>query len=66
MTTKGETMAAKSCRKIEGLIMADAILSYIGASKEPASIADIARATEFSMDSCFRQLGTKKSDDRQL
>jgi DNA-binding IclR family transcriptional regulator len=51
-------MAAKSCRKIEGLIMADAILSYIGGSKEPGSIADIARATEFSMDSCFRQLGT--------
>ncbi len=51
-------MAAKSCRKIEGLIMADAIMGYVGAAKEPVSVTDVARETGFSVDSCFRQLGT--------
>jgi len=51
-------MAAKSCRKIEVLNQADAILSFIGAAKEPVSIADMARSTGFSVDSCFRQMGT--------
>lgn len=51
-------MAPKSCRKIEVLNQADAILSYVGAAKEPVSIADIARSTGLSMDSCFRQMGT--------
>lgn len=51
-------MAAKSCRKIEVLNQADAILSYVGAAKEPVSIADIARSTGLSTDSCFRQMGT--------
>lgn len=51
-------MAAKSCRKIEVLMVADQILSVIGAAKEPVSIADIARSAGISVDSCFRQIGT--------
>ncbi len=51
-------MAAKSCRKIEVIMVADQILSVIGAAKEPASIADIARSAGISVDSCFRQIGT--------
>ena len=51
-------MAAKSCRKIEVLNQANQILSYIGLTKEPVSIADIARSTGFSMDRCFRAMGT--------
>jgi DNA-binding IclR family transcriptional regulator len=51
-------MAAKSCRKIEVLNQADQILSFIGAAKEPVGIADIARQTGYSVDSCFRQMGT--------
>ncbi len=51
-------MAAKSCRKIEVLVATDAILDFIGQAKAPVSIAEIARATGLSMDSCFRQIGT--------
>ncbi|MDD4356024.1 MAG: helix-turn-helix domain-containing protein [Smithellaceae bacterium] len=51
-------MAPKSCRKIEVLVAADAIMGFIGATKEPVSIADMARATGLSVDSCFRQIGT--------
>ena len=51
-------MAAKSCRKIEVLVAAHAIMSYVGAAKEPVSVTDVARATGLSVDSCFRQMGT--------
>jgi DNA-binding IclR family transcriptional regulator len=51
-------MAAKSCRKIEVLIAADAILDVIADSKEPIGISEIAKATNLTNDSVFRQLGT--------
>lgn len=51
-------MAAKSCRKIEVLIAADAILDVIAESKEPVGCAEIAKATNLTNDSVFRQLGT--------
>ena len=51
-------MAAKSCRKIEVLNQADAILSFIGAAKEPVKPAEIAAATNLTTDSVFRQVGT--------
>ncbi|MRR15672.1 MAG: hypothetical protein EG826_04355 [Deltaproteobacteria bacterium] len=51
-------MAAKSCRRIELLVATDAILDFVGAAKEPVSIADIARSTGLSTDTCFRQIGT--------
>lgn len=51
-------MAPKSCRKIEVLIAADAILKVIAESKEPMGSAEIAKATNLTTDSVFRQLGT--------
>ncbi|ESP62836.1 hypothetical protein SMITH_217 [Smithella sp. ME-1] len=51
-------MAAKSCRKIEVLIAADAILHCIAESKELMPAAEIAKATNLTNDSVFRQLGT--------
>ena len=51
-------MVAKSCRKIEVLVAAHAIMGYVGAAKEPVSVTDVARETGFSVDSCFRQMGT--------
>jgi DNA-binding IclR family transcriptional regulator len=51
-------MAAKSCRKIEVLIAADAILNVIGGSTEPVGCAEIAKAANLTNDSVFRQLGT--------
>jgi DNA-binding IclR family transcriptional regulator len=51
-------MIAKSCRKIEVLVAAHAIMGYVGAAKEPVSVTDVARATGLSVDSCFRQMGT--------
>jgi len=51
-------MAAKSCRKIEVLIAADAILDVIAGSREPVGCAEIAKATNLTNDSVFRQLGT--------
>jgi len=51
-------MAAKSCRKIEVIMVTDQILEVIRDAKEPISVTDIARATGLSVDSCFRQVGT--------
>ena len=51
-------MAAKSCRKIEVLIAADAIIEIIAGSKEPVGCAEIAKAANLTNDSVFRQLGT--------
>ncbi|MEN6422389.1 MAG: helix-turn-helix domain-containing protein [Smithella sp.] len=51
-------MAAKSCRKIEVLMSTDAILHCIAESKEPVNAAEIAKATNLTNDSVFRQLGT--------
>jgi len=51
-------MVAKSCRKIEVLNAADAILKIIAASTEPVGISEIAKATNLTNDSVFRQLGT--------
>ncbi len=51
-------MAAKSCRKIEVLIAADAILEIIAGSKEPVGCAEIAKAASLTNDSVFRQIGT--------
>jgi DNA-binding IclR family transcriptional regulator len=53
-----EFMAAKSCRKIEVLMAADAILNFIAESKEPVAAAEIAKAISLSNDSVFRQIGT--------
>jgi len=55
---KEEGMTAKSCRKIEVLMAADAILNFIAESKEPVNAAEIAKATNLTNDSVFRQLGT--------
>jgi DNA-binding IclR family transcriptional regulator len=49
---------AKSCRKIEVIMVADQVLEVIRDAKEPISVTDIARATGLSVDSCFRQIGT--------
>ena len=51
-------MAAKSCRKIEVLMAADAILGIIASSKEPIGISEIAKTANLTNDSVFRQLGT--------
>lgn len=51
-------MAAKSCRKIEVLISADAILRCIAESKEPVNASEIAKTINLTSDSVFRQLGT--------
>jgi DNA-binding IclR family transcriptional regulator len=51
-------MAAKSCRKIEVLMAADAILNTIAGCKEPIGIPEIAKSTNLTNDSVFRQLGT--------
>lgn len=51
-------MTAKSCRKIEVLVAANAILNFIAESKEPVNAAEIAKATNLTTDSVFRQLGT--------
>jgi DNA-binding IclR family transcriptional regulator len=51
-------MAAKSCRKIEVLIAADAILGIIASSKEPIGISEIAKTANLTNDSVFRQIGT--------
>lgn len=51
-------MVAKSCRKIEVLIAADAILNVIANSKEQIGISEIAKETNLTNDSVFRQIGT--------
>jgi DNA-binding IclR family transcriptional regulator len=51
-------MVAKSCRKIEVLQAADAILGIIAGSKEPVGISEIAKTASLTTDSVFRQLGT--------
>jgi len=51
-------MAAKSCRKIDVLIAADAILNVLQDVKEPLSITELSRLTGLSIDSVFRQVGT--------
>jgi len=51
-------MAAKSCRKIEVLIAADAIIKAIMDARVPLSVSDLARLTGLSTDVVFRQTGT--------
>jgi DNA-binding IclR family transcriptional regulator len=51
-------MAAKSCRKIEVLVTANAILNVLKDSAEPVGPSEIAKATNLTTDSVFRQLGT--------
>ncbi|MGD0278082.1 MAG: helix-turn-helix domain-containing protein [Smithella sp.] len=51
-------MAAKSCRKIEVLMTTDAILNFIAENKEPINATEIAKGTNLTTDSVFRQLGT--------
>ena len=51
-------MAAKSLRKIELLIATDAILEALQGCREPMGITEIARYTNLSMDTVFRQIGT--------
>jgi DNA-binding IclR family transcriptional regulator len=48
----------KSCRKIEVLKAADDILEVIAGSREPIGISEIAKATNLTNDSVFRQIGT--------
>lgn len=51
-------MAAKSCRKIEVLVAAHAILEFLQGCKEPIKPAEIAKATNLTTDTVFRQVGT--------
>ena len=51
-------MAAKSCRKIEVLEVANTIVKAIMDSKVPLSVSDLAKITGHSVDIVFRQIGT--------
>lgn len=51
-------MAAKSCRKIDVLLVADQILGSLQDAREPMNITEISRLTGISVDTVFRQLGT--------
>jgi len=48
----------KSLRKIDVLIATDKILGILQDMKDPITITEIARQTELSMDTVFRQVGT--------
>ena len=51
-------MAAKSCRKIDILVTATQIMRVIRDAKAPVNITEVSRATGYSVDVVFRQLGT--------
>jgi DNA-binding IclR family transcriptional regulator len=51
-------MAAKSLRNITVLIATNAILEALQSGKDPMGITEIARCTNLSTDTVFRQIGT--------
>ncbi len=51
-------MAAKSCREINALVAANAILQVLRDSRDPVGITEIAKRAVLSVDVVFRQVGT--------
>ncbi len=51
-------MTAKSCRKIDTLLVSDQLLGTLQDAKAPLSVSELARLTGLTVDMVFRQLGT--------